>query len=178
MQTTKIANFGGCKREFKFRPLHGSFLSLSRAIKPDLSTIAFTELFEDKIALTLDDYKCESCHHKHDKLVQKEFFNFESLNFLLIRIETCHPTKKTFLDVEILEFDPDHITIPGSKCIFKLMSVVLFFPYKESKCDNGGHYICIRRCKSGWLSISDSAARIVNFDKKLKNAYILFLVKK
>ena len=127
MQTTKIANCGGCKREFKFRPLHGSFLSLSRAIKPDLSTIAFTELFEDKIALTLDDYKCESCHHKHDKLVQKEFFNFESLNFLLIRIETCHSTKKTFLDVEILEFDPDHITIPGSKCIFKLMSVVLFF---------------------------------------------------
>ena len=109
--------------------------------------------------------------------MQSEIYDFSSLDFLHIRIETTKPFVNTFLSVDITEFDPDNVRIPGSCDLFKLQSMILFFPNDPSRCNEGGHYTCVKRGKTSWLHISDRRCEHVVFDKTLKNVYMLFLEK-
>ena len=140
-------------------------------------SIDFSQLFENKRANLLEDFKCERCGTKHLRLMQREHYDFDNLNALIIRIETCHQTEHKLLDQNIFGFDPDNVRIPGNENIFRLVSFINFYPSNPAFCDKGGHYVCIRRGKLGWIYISDMDSKPFLFDNTLKNAYILFLLK-
>jgi len=128
---------------------------------------------------TLEDYKCESCNHKHDKTVLYTTYDF-SLNSCLIWKLKITGNDNKFLDLEVSDFNENSIQIPGDlkNNRFVIKAAIIFRPVDVNNTDSGGHYVCLRRAGHGWLEISDTTSSYKKyFVPNLKNVYLLFLEK-
>lgn len=129
---------------------------------------------------TLDDYKCESCNHKHDKTVLYTTYDFSLNNCLILKLKITGNDNR-FLDLKVTDFNENSIIIPGDikNNIFVIKAAIIFRPEDVCNTDSGGHYVCLRRAGQGWLEISDTTSTYKNnFVPNLKNVYLLFLEKK
>ncbi len=129
---------------------------------------------------TLEDYKCEICFHQQEKTLQHNSYDFSLNNCVILKFKIAGYDHK-FLNLEVNEFNENHVVIPGDhkSNFFVVKAAIVFTPSNNDNTEIGGHYVCWRRARDGWLEISDTTSTYKNkFIKNLKNVYLLFLEKK